>query len=149
MSVTASLSAIIWSSGLTTLRRRNSYGSIFRAPRQFVHRALDRENRLRHSVAADRAGRHHVGVNGIAVDLLVRTAIDRDRFAARRVQGFAAVIAVGAGVGNDPQLHRRQSAIAARTDFHLDAHRMTRSRGDELLFAGELQLDRTAGLERG
>src|ERR1700682_6048708 len=49
---------------------------------EFVHETLDEEIGLPHSVAPDRARRHHVGVNGIAINFLVWAAIYRDRLTA-------------------------------------------------------------------
>src|SRR5580700_7309489 len=59
------------------------------------------------------------------------------------------MIAVGASVGNDAHLKRRQDAVAPRANFHFDSYRMPCGRSDELFFAGELELVRPAGLERG
>ena len=59
------------------------------------------------------------------------------------------MIAIGAGVGNDAHLHRRQRSVALCADFHVDAHRMACGRGDEFLFAREFEHDRTAGLQSG
>jgi hypothetical protein len=116
---------------------------------QFVDRAFDGVGRLAQAVAADRAGRHRVGVDGVSVDLLVRAAVEGDRFAAGVVERLAAVVTVGAGVGDDPQLHGGQGAIAARAELDGHPHRVAGRAADELLFARELELDRAAGLQRG
>ena len=52
--------------------------------RHFVHRQFDGEIGLAQAIAAKRAARHRVGVDGITVDLLVRAAIERHRLRPRR-----------------------------------------------------------------
>ena len=59
------------------------------------------------------------------------------------------MIAVGAGVGEHVQMQRRQDSRFVGAGLHGDAHRMPRRGRDELFLAGQLELDRTAGLERG
>ena len=100
------------------------------------------------AIAAEGAARHGVGVDGIAVDLLVGAAVDADRFAAGVVQHAGAVIAVGAGVGDDVHRDRGEGAVAPHAGLHADLHRMAGGRADELLLAGELELHRPSGAQR-
>ena len=60
---------------------------------------------------------HRVGVDRVGVDLLVRAAVERDRFAAGVVEGLAAVVAVGAGVGDDAELDAGQRAVLLRPEL--------------------------------
>ena len=110
---------------------------------------FDREQRLRQAVAAKGAGRHRVGVDGDGVDLLVRAIVDAERFAAGVKQHRAGMVAVGAGVGEHVELQRGQLAVPVGAGLDRDAHRMPRRGGDELLLAGEFELDRPPGPERG
>src|SRR5712691_1470261 len=59
------------------------------------------------------------------------------------------MVTVGAGVGHDTYLYRRQRPIAPRSNLDVNTHRMAGRRTDELLFAGELELDRATGLQGG
>ncbi len=118
-------------------------------PRQLVHRRFNREIGLRQAVAAEGAARHGVGVDRIAVDLFVVAAIDGEAFAAGVIENGEAVIAVGAGVGDDVHLHGGQVAVAPRSDLDAYPHRVPRRRADELFLAGEFELDRLAGFEHG
>ena len=111
------------------------------AARQLVHCGFDGEVGLRQAVAAKRAAGHRVGVDHVGVDLLVVAAIDGNGFAAGMMQHGPAVIAVGAGVGQDAHLHRRQGAVAPRSGLDAHPHGMTRRGADELFFARELELD--------
>jgi len=114
--------------------------------RQFVHRRLDGEVGLRQAVAAEGATRHRVGVHREGVDLLVVAAINRKTFRACVIDDGEAVVTVGAGIGDDVHLHGRQVAVAPRAGLDAHPHRVPRRRTDELLLAGELELDRLAGL---
>ena len=82
--------------------------------RQVVDRAFDREGGLRGAVATEAAGRDHIGIDSVAVGLLVRAAIGGERAGKRRGQRLTAVAAIGAGVRHDPDLDRRERAVAAR-----------------------------------
>ena len=112
-----------------------------------VDRRFDGKARLRQAIAAKGAGRNGVGIDGKAVDLFVGAAIDPERLVAGVLQHWRAVIAVSAGIGDDPHLHRREGAVALGANLHLHAHRVPGRRADELLFAGEFELHRLAGLE--
>jgi hypothetical protein len=57
------------------------------------------------------------------------------------------VVAVGAGIGDDVHFHGRQTTVAPRAGLDAHAHGVARGRADELLLAGEFELDRLAGLE--
>ena len=116
---------------------------------QFVDRGFHREQRLRQAVAAKGAGRHGVGVGDDGIDLLVRAIIDADRFAAGVKQHRAGMIAIGAGVGEHVELQRRELSVVVGAGLDGDAHRMPRRGRDELLLAGQFELDRPSGLERG
>ena len=129
--------------------RRISKGSSPEHSRQIVHRAFDGEGGLRGAVAAKAAGRHHVGVDGVAIGLLVGAAVGRERAGQRRRQRLAAVAAIGAGVGHDADLDRGQRAVAFGAELHMRGHRVARGGADELLLAGELPFHRPAGLQRG
>ena len=118
-------------------------------PRKVVDRAFDRESRLRRAVAAEAAGRDHVGVDRVADRLLVGAAIRRHRAAERRGERLAGMAAIGAGVGDDVNLDRGQRSVALGAELHPRGHLMARRRADELLLAGELPFHRAAGLERG
>ena len=74
---------------------------------QLVDRTFHREGGLRGAIAAKPAARCHVGVDGVADALLVRAAIGRDRARHRGCQRFAAMAAVGAGVGEHLHVQRR------------------------------------------
>ena len=65
------------------------------------------------------------------------------------VEHGEAVIAVGAGVGDDVHLHGGERAVAARPGLDAHAHGMARGGADELLLAGEFELHRLPGLENG
>ncbi len=106
---------------------------------------FDREVGLAQAIAAEGAARHGVGVDGVAVDLLVRAAVDADQFAAGVVEHAGAVIAVRAGIGDDVHGDRGEGAVAPHAGFDADLHRMAGSRADELLLAGELELHRPSG----
>ena len=54
--------------------------------RQLVHRGLDGEVGLRQAVAAKRAARHRVGIDGDGVDLLVVATVDGEAFAAGMIE---------------------------------------------------------------
>ena len=60
----------------------------------------------------------------------------------------AGMIAVGAGVGEHLELERGEPAVGIGAGLDVDPHRMPRRGRDELLLAGQLQLDRSSGLER-
>ena len=113
---------------------------------QFVDRGLDGECGLRRAISPEGAGRHRVRVDRIARPLLVRAAVGGHRGAERRGEDLAAVVAVGAGVGDGVDLHRRQRAVLFRAQLDRDLHRMPGDGRGELLGAGELPLHRTAGL---
>src|SRR3712207_7951530 len=55
-----------------------------------------------------RSRRHRIGVDRVGVDLLVGAAVERDRFTAGVVEGFTAVVAVGAGVRDDAKLRSEE-----------------------------------------
>jgi hypothetical protein len=116
---------------------------------KLVHRRFDGEDRLAEPVAAHGAGRREVGVNRVCVELLVGAPVDGQRRAAGGVQRLAPVVAVGAGVGDDPHLERRQCAVASRPGLDPHPHRMATRAANELFFARELELDGPAGLQRG
>src|SRR5207248_5947809 len=59
------------------------------------------------------------------------------------------MVAIGTRVGEHVELQRRELAVLVGACFHRHLHRMPCRCRDELLFAGELELDRPAGLERG
>ncbi len=117
-------------------------------PCQFVDRGFDRDLRLGQAVATKRARWHRVGVDGEAIDLLVRTVVDRDGLGQRVEHHGAGMIAVGAGVGEHLELERGEPAVGIGAGLDVDPHRMPRRGRDELLLAGQLQLDRSSGLER-
>ena len=75
--------------------------------RQIAHRGFHGEDGLRGAVTAESSGGHDVRVNRVAVALHIRAAIDLQRLAERCGQRFAAMIAVGAGVGNHANLQSR------------------------------------------
>ena len=81
---------------------------------QLIDRGVHGEHRLAQPVSAQCPGRHRVGVDRVGVDLLAGAAIQRDRLAAGVKQDRRAVVAVGAGVGHDPQRDRRQPARPRR-----------------------------------
>ncbi|MGY4357638.1 hypothetical protein ACVW0J_004131 [Bradyrhizobium sp. i1.7.7] len=60
----------------------------------------------------------------------------------------AGMIAVGTGVGEHLELERGEPAVGIGAGLDVDPHRMPRRGRDELLLAGQLQLDRSSGLER-
>ncbi len=76
----------------TLFLRRISNGLEASSLGQLVHGAFDGEGGLRGAVAAEAAGRDHVGVDGVAVGLLVGAAIGGDRAAERGGQRLAAVV---------------------------------------------------------
>ena len=115
---------------------------------ELVHGRFDREVRLAQAIAAEGAARHRVGIDRIAVDLLVGAAVDADRLAAGVMQHAGAVIAVSPGVGDDPQRDGGQRAVAPDSGLHIDLHRMPVGGAGELLLAGELELDRPPGPQR-
>src|SRR6266404_1426829 len=80
---------------------------------QIVECALDGEGGLRGTVATKAAARQQVGVNGIAVGLLVRAAIGRERAGECRCQRLAAMAAIGTGVGDNPDLDCRKRAVGS------------------------------------
>ena len=81
---------------------------------QFVERRLDGEDHLAQAVAAERARRHVVGVDGAGVHLLVRALVDAEGLAAAVEHHRAGVVAVGAGVGEHVELQRGQPAVRRR-----------------------------------
>ena len=129
--------------------RRISKGSSPEQRRKIVHGAFDGEGGLRGAVAAKPAGRNHVGIDGVAIGLLVGAAVGRDWAGQRGCQRLAGVAAIGARVGHDTHLNRGQRAVAFGTELDMRGHRMARGGADELLLAGELPHHRTAGLQRG
>jgi len=118
-------------------------------PGQLVHCALDGEGGLRRAVAAKTAARHQVGIDGVAVGLLVRAAIGRQRAGKRCCERFAGMAAIGAGVRDDTHCDRGKRAVAARAKLYPCGHLVPGRRTDELLFARELPLHRTPGLQGG
>ena len=116
---------------------------------QFVDRSFHGDQRLRQAIAAESACRHGVGIGGDGIDLLVRAVIDAQALADGMTQHRAGMIAIGAGVGEHVELQRRQSAVLVGGRLDRDAHGMARRGGDELLFAGQFELDRSPGLECG
>src|SRR4029077_6921615 len=104
---------------------------------------------LRGAVAAKAASGQHVGVDGIAVGLLIRTAIGREWAGQRRCQRFTAVAAISACVGDDPDLDRSERAVTSCAEPHLGGHLMARCGANELLLAGKFPLHRPPGLQRG
>ena len=98
----ASRATSIGSPGRTTLRRRNSIGSMPSARASSSIADSIGEDHLRQAVAAERAGRHRVGVDGVAVHPLVGAAYRRRSTRRSAWNSTApAVVAVGAGVGDD------------------------------------------------
>ena len=77
---------------------------------QLVHRRLEREDHLPEAVAAERARRQVVRVDGRGVDALVRHGVDGDRLRAPVEHHPAGVVAVGAGVGQHVDRQRGQPA---------------------------------------
>ena len=129
--------------------RRIANGSSPEGPCQFVHRAFDGEGRLRRAIAAEAAARHHIGIDRVAVGLLVVAAVDGERAGKRRSQRLAAMPAIGAGVGDDMDLDRRQRAVAFGAELHTRRHLMARRRGGELFLAGVFPFDRPTCRQRG
>ena len=64
------------------------------------------------------------------------------------MQHAGAVIAVGAGVGDDVHGDRGEGAVAPHAGLDADLHRMAGGRADELLLAGELELHRPSSPQR-
>ena len=116
--------------------------------RQLVHGRLHRECRLGHAVAAQRTAGHGVGVDGVAVELLVRAAVQRDG-ATPGEQRLTAVVSIGTGVGDIAELDGGQDAVGAGAQSHCQLHRVPRGCGGEFLFPGEFQTHRPPGVERG
>ena len=56
---------------------------------------------------------------------------------------------IGAGVGNDPDLDRRERAVASCAEPHLGGHLVSRCGANELLLARKFPLHRPPGLQRG
>ncbi len=119
------------------------------APGQLVQRRLHGEGHLPQAVAAERPGRHAVGVDGVRVHLLVRRPVDGHRLAHAVEHHRRAVVAVRAGVGDHPQLERRQRAVRLRPHLDADPERVPGGGAVELLGAGELQLHRALQAHRG
>ena len=115
---------------------------------QLVDGGLDRERGLRRAISPEGARGHRIRVDRVAGPLLVGAAIGGHRGAERRGQDLAAVIAVGPGVRDGVDLHRRERAVLLRPQLDRDLHRMAGDRRGELLGAGEFPLHRASGLER-
>jgi len=113
-----------------------------------VNGAFEGESGLRGAVAAEAAGRHHVGIDRVTIGLLVDAAIGSDRADERRCQRLAAVAGRGAGVGDDVDLHRGERAVLLGADLHMRDHRMARGGADELLLTRVLPHHWAADLER-
>src|SRR6202000_1836835 len=97
---------------------------------------LHREDGLAEAVAAKRAARQRVGVDGVAVDLLVRATIDGDALTHRVEKHAAAVVAIGSGIREHVHGDRGDTAVLPRPDLNPDPHRVTAGRTLELLTAG-------------
>ena len=115
---------------------------------QFVDGGLDGERGLRGAISPERTRGHRIRVDRIADALLVGAAVGGHRGAERRGEDLAAVVAVGSGIGDGVDLHRRERAVLLRAQLDRDLHRMAADRRGELLGAGELPLHRAAGLQR-
>src|SRR5438552_4592757 len=117
--------------------------------RKVVHGAFDGEGGLRSAVAAKAAGGDHVGIDGVAIGLLVGAAICRERTAERGCERLAAMTAIGTRIGYDADLNGGQCPVAPGAKLDAGGHRMARRGGDELLLASELPHYGPPGLQRG
>ena len=117
-----------------------------------LHVAFQREEALRHAVAAVGAGGRLVGVDDIGLEADVRLAVgalvrrvERHRLVAGVAGDGQRVVAVGAGVAEHAHLVGHHPPVFHDAGAHADDHRVARGAGHELLFAGVLQLHRPAG----
>lgn len=115
---------------------------------QLVHDRFDGEGDLAEAVTAEGARRDDVRVDGERVDLLVRGAVDGERLADAVEHDGGAVVAVGAGVGDDAHLDRGQSAVGAGAGLDADGEGVACGRSVELLRACVLQLHRLPQFQR-
>ena len=129
--------------------RRISNGSIWSNFARSSMAGLDRERRLRRTVTAKTAARHHVGVDRITDCFLVGAAIGRHWAAERCRQRLATVTAIRARVGDHVDLDRGQDPIRFGPELYPGGHLMARRCTDELLLASELPFHRPAGLHGG
>ena len=115
--------------------------------RHHVGVALIGEGELRHTEAAQRAGRRHVGVHRVGVDPDIVDVVGACRGEARFVGDARTDIGIGAAVPEHLAFARGDAAVLVEPA--LDAHR-ARMLGDliELLLHGERDLDRAARDQR-
>ena len=106
--------------------------------REFVDRALDAERDLAQSVTAESARRNVVGVHSLCVDVLVGAAVEHHGLVAGVEHHPAAVVSVGAGVGQYRHRERGEDSVGARRRRHPHTHRMAARGPGELLGAREL-----------
>ena len=97
------------SPGPMMLFSRKTSGSMPRRRASSSMHRLDGEGDLAQAVAAEGARRDGVRVDGERVDPLVRGAVDGERLAAAVEHDGGAVVAVGAGVGDDAHLASRSA----------------------------------------
>ncbi|MGY4503057.1 hypothetical protein ACVWYH_007014 [Bradyrhizobium sp. GM24.11] len=116
---------------------------------QLVDCGFHRDHGLRQAIAAKRTRGHRIGVDDEAVDPLIRAVVNGNGLRHRVEHHGGAVIAIGAGVGKHVELQRGEPAVSVGAGLDVDPHRMPRRGRGELLLAGELELDRPTGLQRG
>src|SRR5882762_9253515 len=81
-------------------------------PGDLINGRLNGEAALSQAVSTKGTARHAVGVDGVAVDLLVRATVKGD-CSGRVVEDRRRMVAVGARVRKDIHLHGGQSAVAS------------------------------------
>ena len=115
---------------------------------KFVDRALDGEAGLAEPVAAEGAGRRRVRVHHLGVHPLVGATVHADRGRAGVIEHAAAMIAVGAGVGQHVDRQSLKHAACVAAGAHARAHGMTMRRGRDRLRARELECAGASGAQR-
>ena len=117
--------------------------------REHVHRGFDAEHDLPEAIPAEGAGGNVVRVDDLSVELPGAAAIDRGRLGERVEQDAARVVAVGAGVAEEVDLHRGELAALGGPEGDGDPHRMPHRCPHEFVRARELVAHGATGPKDG
>ena len=114
---------------------------------ELVECGLDAEDHLAEAVAAEGARREVVRVDASGIHPLVGHPIEADRLGAAVEHHPGAVVAIGAGVGEQTQLQCGEAAGVVGAEGDVDAHGVTGRGEGELVGTAELVLHGAPGLQ--
>ncbi len=114
-----------------------------------VEGRLDAQHHLTEAVAAEGAGRDGVRVDGLRVDAPHGGAVDEGRLGHAVEHDPGGVVAVGAGVAQDVDVHGGEAAVGVGAEGDRHAHRVAHGGAEELLGARELVGHGSSGAQDG